>query len=415
MQRLFFLWGVLIPMPAIALDMGNSLLALSNVILLLIIIKKFLYSNRICIYVNVNNCRWYAFVLSVLITSMVSFYTFSSEWLINSISLSVKNLFFILAILLLFKNNELLNNRIYFIKGLYYSALINLLWAYLQLYFGYVLGININEVVFSNVLHLNGGVDWNQNVANGIVYRMSGLSWEPANFGLIANIGIILSSNIYLKIAFAIGILLSTSKMGMMCLAVILIVDTIRYIQNSNKNRIYIKSNKLMKSLFIGIIIIAICLYFENIIISGIERICDMFDVLNIALTSMDNTSANIHKLYYEKLLYIYSNSDLLNILFGYGMFCAGYPYVINNIVMYSGVWNPESDFITLFIGNGIVGGFIYYAILMRGLFYNHSYKIRMIILTIIVAGVFYLQVKGWIIPLILITALPEKMEKAGI
>lgn len=415
MQRLFFLWGALIPMPAIALDMGNSLLALSNVILLLIIIKKFLYSNRKCIYVNVNDCRWYAFVLSVLITSMVSFYTFSSEWLINSISLSVKNLFFILAILLLFKNNELINNRTYFIKGLYYSALINLLWAYLQLYFGYVLGININEVVFSNVLHLNGGVDWNQNVANGIVYRMSGLSWEPANFGLIANIGIILSSNIYLKIAFAIGILLSTSKMGMMCLAVILIVDTIRYIQNSNKKRIYIKSNELMKSLFIGIIIIAICLFFENIIISGIERICDMFDVLNIALTSMDNTSANIHKLYYEKLLYIYSNSDLLNILFGYGMFCAGYPYVINNIVMYSGVWNPESDFITLFIGNGIVGGFIYYAILMRGLFYNNSYKIRMIILTIIVAGVFYLQVKGWIIPLILITALPEKMEKAGI
>ena len=415
MKSLFFLWGLLIPMPAIAINSGTNLLAIANFVLVFIIVvgcyKKIWRKKTIII--DKTEWLWYLFSVLSIMTLFISFFNLSGEWLNNSFAMTIKNITFILMILMVFSKRELLYYRPSFIKGLYYSALINLVWAFLQMYFGYVLGVNINEAFFSNILHLDGGIDWNQNVSNNIVYRMSGLSWEPANFGFIANVGYVLSEKKYLKFIFAMAILLSTSKTGMVCLAIILIASVLSR-ENSFVKKIYKISLKkvLISMVVIPTIILLITYYYFDTIIVFIDRAVNMIDLLITALTTTDNESANIHKLYYEQIFTVYGLSDISNVILGCGMFCAGYPYAVNHIVPYSGIWNPESDFITLFVGNGILGGIIYYLILIRGYIYNNSHDIKNILLIVFVAGILYLQCKGWMIPLVLLSIADKEEDK---
>ena len=98
------------------------------------------------------------------------------------------------------------------------------------------------------------------------------------------------------------------------------------------------------------------------------------------------------------------SSVDFVNFLFGTGMFSSGYIYEVKRIVVMQGVWIPESDFITIVVGNGVVGGILYYSILIKNIMLRENYINTSLSILLFVFGFFYGQCKGWIVMVFLLS-----------
>lgn len=407
MEKAFLAWGILFGMPGVCIDIGTSFMAIANILIFSVIAYKGIVQiKHRSVYWDRKYALWYALLISIIITSAVSFITLPDSWFYGAISRTIKIVIIIVSLMLLWTQKQLLVLRERFIRGLYYSAVINMLWAWLQMYCGYILGININRLVFQDILHLSSNVYWDQSVAHDIVYRMSGLSWEPASFGLIACIGYILTKNNIVKMLFAITILLSTSKSGIICLAILFIRDIWSFIVNK-KNIVSSMINQ--KGIIVFLIVLVstglIWLEYDNYIMNALENIAFIFDLIITSIVSpQDNFSSNIHSTYYIELWNVLSSVDFVNFLFGTGMFSSGYIYEVKRIVIMQGVWIPESDFITIVVGNGVVGGILYYSILIKNIMLRENYINTSLSILLFVFGFFYGQCTGWIVMVFLLS-----------
>lgn len=151
------------------------------------------------------------------------------------------------------------------------------------------------------------------------------------------------------------------------------------------------------------IFVIWMLIEYYNILLIAVENIGLIFELISTSIFSpQDNISSDIHSTYYFELLNVFSSIDFINQLFGFGMFAAGYPYETKKIVLMSGVWVPESDFIIMFIGNGIIGGILYYLILIKNIICQKNYNNINLNLLLLVFGFFYGT--GWIIVVFLLS-----------
>lgn len=399
-------WGVFFGIPALGFDIGEALLSVSNIIILLILLVKFikniLRGKPICF--NPEFRYWYLFLGLFLATTAVASVTLPSDWFSKSLMRASRMIVLIAGMTLVFTRTELSLYKNKFFRGLFYSAVVNLIWGVLQMYCGYGMGININDVLFSEILHLDGGKNWTQNSGSlGLFYRMSGFSHEPAHFGMMANAGFILASSVWMRLAFALAILASTSKTGIICLAVTASVMLLKHLLARHVLRISL--SKFITSMLLFSVAMIFCLLNTELVEQYIESVAGMFDLIHkIIFLDESNLSGDIHKAYYMYLFDIITGGSVANLLFGYGMLAAGFPYATNSIVNFAGVWNPESDVIMLFVGNGVIGALTYYTICLKGYLQAAEPRMRYLILLIVVAGIFYGNFIGWIMPLLLAT-----------
>ena len=257
-----------------------------------------------------------------------------------------------------------------FRKGLVYAARIQALWGIVQLILLYGAGININEILFVDILHSTTVRDWIMGFYTGNTWnlRITGLNFENSMFALVVCVGVVLEEKTIWKLFLGGVVILSLSRTGWVMLAGYLIVLLYR---NRSKFR-QIKINKLMIGIT-SLIAVPICLFFLYTKVPAIKM-----QIVNIIIRATDTDAVSIsgarHLLYYPYGIAIWLfRSNIIQMIFGYGMRCSGIAFSqqpdicqIIGIESYSTAWAVECDVIGLLLGGGIVTFFAYYITLIN-------------------------------------------------
>ena len=415
-NSLFFCLGFFCTMNAVALKIGATSPAVYNFVILGIVLLRILEillgKSQLKLYKY--KYPWYLLFISILFSLIAACFVLTNDWINNSLTLTIKFSVLIFSIILLFDDVKLLNYRKYFFKGLMWAIVIQFIWGIAQLLLWNIAEIQLNQLVFADLLGSGPQeVDWDS-LMGGVIMRMTGLSWEPANFAMVLLVGFVLTDSKYLRCLFAFGLIFSTSKTGYIVLILLLFIKFIKFCWRF-KAKVPIKFKITWKKL--GMLLIMICgiLYvsvFEKERIEGyINTFFMMTNFLSEALFSNTNVSADIHRSYYTQLFDLWSQTNLFNILFGYGYFSSGYAYqYIIPLASPGFIWNPESDFITMFVGNGIFGGIVYYFLLFKSYKLCKTEKGKELVLVFAMAGITYLYLRGtWTLLILLFLYIKEK------
>lgn len=417
---LFFLLGLFSTWSALIIQIGKSQIALYNIIIGLIILyifREMILKKEFYFHLK-GKIPFILFLCILPISTFLSLLFLKDKWFFDSIRGVIKFSLFIGPIFLLLDINQIKKYKTFFINGLYISALGQLIWEFLQMIVWANTRISLNELIFESLLGIScPGSSWTimMHVDGISQFRPTGLGWDTSAMAFVLIIGFIISKKMYMKTFFSLGILLSTSRTGILCWGICIIICLLYTFLQKHTNIVkYIISIFYKRKYFYLIAFFIVIL----ILILNFKDISQY--VLFKYFTSNDNLgnfSAQRHLDYYLYIPLILSHSNILEILFGYGSFIAGYPYAVY-VGFYKEIisWTPESDFITLLFGNGIVGLFIYYYIIFKALKNNIYNKQNFLIISLIaVAGIFYLYIRSsWTFLLLLFLFFGESKNKKG-
>lgn len=395
-KKMIFYWALTIPLTGLKV-FG---IAVSNIFIFFLLIL-FIYKGKYII--NKKPCILFFWLISILFTSIVNVGEIPTDYLSVSVSMFFKLcIIFVLISLAMSYDTKMVTNE--FLKGIYYCGFIQAFWILLELFFWYGLNIPLNEVLFGEILNIDNDITWLR-VKDGL-FRPSGIGWDSAFAGMSLLISFFLSKKLSCKIFLFICIILSTSRHVLIGLLIVKILDYI--ILEKNKLKIRKKSILFVSILLLlGIIFLGIIFnLYSEVIIKMSDRLLGILGLL-VEMDMADSSSIR-HFSYYPEMLMIFDKSNFLQCLFGWGTFVAGYPYSqivgIYNYIM--GAWTPESDFVTLFIGNGIIGGIIYYYIIFNVLKNTKKYNRRYfkVVLSILVCGFMYIFLRSvWPLEIVII------------
>lgn len=385
MDRLQFILGFVMTANLLMINVGTVTLAVSNYILLGMYLLCFMKRK---IHISKKNIALFMLSSIFIVSYLVNLNTLYGAWLYNSKQTVIKMGLFILPLALVID----LQNFDEFIRGLKYGCFFQLIWGIAQFLLYEIFGIGLNQVIFGG-LYSNISNDTLLKVHNGSI-RLTGISWEPANYSLVLNLGYILSNNMYVKILYVLIMLISTSRTGIFVMMSIIIVDWILFKKKTKKT--------LQIYAVIGIFVVILALVFGIIFEENIEGVIASFS---------NKSSTSRHFEYYWLIPKIWGTESIIQILFGVGTAAVGKPYTeVANIYPWLSYWNPESDFIFLIIGNGIIGVIIYYYVLIKILIkFKKNRTLFLMLWTILITGFGYICIRS-IWPLILIYYLYTKV-----
>lgn len=388
---LFFTLGITSTFTAIQFGFNGFQLSLFNYVILLLNFFHFIKSG-FKIYIQKSDAAIGMFFVTLVISTLLNITVLPNAWANESIKAMMKFLLIYSPFLFLYGKNQLNAHLSMFFKGLIISFIVQFIWSLLQLYFWNSQNIVINQIVFGDILKIKTNHSW-LTWHNG--FRTTGISWESANLGICMVVGIFLAKKNLLKICFFIGLLFTGSRSAL----VAFLLGCLLYIINKLYNKLKTKKSS-MKSNILFKYFICLLVIIIGLKLTGFDKI--LLDSLNNfmeRLTEFDgDLSANRHMDYYFKLYDILKESPV-KFVFGFGTSAAGLPYTeLFNWGSIIGAWNPESDVITILIGNGIIG-FVFYYIWQAQLLYKYKNNkiIFFMLVTIMIAGIFYLYLRTWV------------------
>ncbi|MBP3255298.1 MAG: hypothetical protein J6M60_02260 [Clostridia bacterium] len=280
-----------------------------------------------------------------------------------------------------------------FINGLIYAARVQVIWGILQMVLIYTNNININKILFVDILHSTISENWVMGFyTNGKwILRITGLNYENAIFAIVVCIGLTLEKNKIWKTVMTASIILSLSRTGWFMVAVYYFVIFIKHIKSGKK----FSKNQILKVslIFLFIFSIGILMYFFNDTVK--LQINSIY--YRIVDNSSNEVSGNRHLLYYIYGPYLlFNRSNIFQILFGYGIRCSGIPFSqnidifskIGGTMNYTSAWAVESDVIGLLLGGGIITTLLYYIMNLRLIKRNNIFSNTIII--ILFGGITY-------------------------
>lgn len=275
-------------------------------------------------------------------------------------------------------------------NGIVYAARIQAVWGILQIVLQYGAGININQILFVDILHSSNSRDWVMGFFSGNSWnmRITGLNFENSMFALVVCLGAAFEKKKIWKILLLTVAVLSLSRTGWIMVVGYLCVIIARTIKKKN----IVSKKKLVKSASgsVATIVVSLIAYFK---VPAIQR-----QVTNILLRVRDTDAVSIsgmrHLLYYPYGFDIWlTRSNILQMLFGYGMRCSGVAFSeqhdICNIIgigTYSSAWAVECDVIGLLLGGGICTFFAYYIEMIK----NVKTKYGDAIIVLLIGGITY-------------------------
>ena len=314
--------------------------------------------------------------------------------------------FGIFALFSILEEGTICLDDIYSLKqGLKLACFLEIIWCYLQFIFYYAMGININEVVFRDILHL---ID----IGDAIIYlglgRLSicGFGWHPAQLVGVIILAYCMFDSFLLKIlTFGVAVISLNST----CIIAIITCIMLDFVTKKRNNFSFNISTKAFTqkflSIFLGIFVIICITQFQFVseLITG--RISDTFEriisIMHGRSSSVSTQSTFLHLRYYTGYPKIAAYIGMVRALFGMGYECSGYPYsqVFGQYAEQSS-WGVESDPINLIVGRGWIWTILFYItfgiIAVKGGRINHKYVV--FIGALFVAGIFYNNQFPWII-----------------
>lgn len=277
--------------------------------------------------------------------------------------------------------------------ALIFAARVQAVWGIAQLVLLYGAGININEILFVDILHSTTVRDWIMGFYTGNTWnlRITGLNFENSMFALVVCMGIALETNRIWKLFMICVVVLSLSRTGWFML-----VGYLLYWLYINRNKLKkIKKNKIALSF----LAFAFALSTGGLLYVKVPAV--RAQILNIVVRATDSDAVHIsgarHFLYYPYGLDIWLfRSNAIQMLFGYGMRCSGIAFSqqqdICNIIgigSYPNAWAVECDVIGLLLGGGIITFIAYYVALFKN-FRIRASQYKGAILMIFLGGITY-------------------------
>lgn len=366
------------------------------------IITLILYSVLITIKRNGLKVQFMGVLL--MIVTLVSFATSMMAQLPDGWKQSSRNqiIEFIAVVMILFVQVTKMDLS-HLISGLKYGLIFNIIWAFIQYACFMVLKMDLNDVVFNQIL----GIRDQASTMNTSIdtFCIAGLNWHPAQLIPVIILSYLFFDSAWIKIMLVIVAYISTNTTCVFALALCWVLDAVTV---SLKMRYRIKSRQFITVTLILIVVAAAFFYLYRSdsmeIVSDrmngiIERFKTVFTGRKLSHSTM------LHLRYYTAYPNIIRLFGWKSLLFGVGFECSGYPFVVL-YNQYSDLksWHVESDVINFLVGRGWLWTIVYYMILVKLMIKGKALNKRYCIMVtcFIVSGILYNTQVLWVEALML-------------
>lgn len=280
------------------------------------------------------------------------------------------------------------------LKGFEVSCKLTLIWCFLQLILFYVLRIDINSLVFGKILGLSNATG---DYYNGVLIPSGFYSHRailmPSLFYLFFS-----SSNIYICIAIIlIGCLTRSTAIILGLLLALMFRIFIFAIKNN--------SMKISRKKMIALLSIAFIGLFAGIIFKSeiADLVSYIFTRISDATSNKTDNSSVVHFLYYKSFEEICKSLNLPSFFLGTGFGTSGQHYTwFNGQYAWMESWVVESDYINIFLNQGIVGiilwGFLLIKLIMISKKYRYWENIAFILVVACIGILYNIQYTWFIV-----------------
>lgn len=246
------------------------------------------------------------------------------------------------------------NESTYYIKGIYYAAIIQVFWGFLQLLFHYVLKTELNDLLFRDLLHMQTR---SLTQYKGSSIALSGLCWNAGNLCALICIGYLLTSRRILKFIFIVFSLLCGSRTLLLGIFVCVFGDLIT---TSFKGRVKIKKFNIIAAIGIAVVILFVFALNKSLFELATNKIDYIFNAFSSDFLN-SQASSKVHSRYWKSIFDVTAWSGLFHSLFGWGSLCSGYPFSVIFNQYVGEQWVVECDYINRLWNFGYVGFFAWY------------------------------------------------------
>ena len=246
------------------------------------------------------------------------------------------------------------------LKGI---TLLQIFWILLQYVMYHTLKIDINQVIFADILHQEGLVSFYREA-----FYPAGFTWHGGSIAPLLVLGFVLFKNPIIRLvilaeSFLVGS--STAIVGVVAaLFLTVLLGLIRREYTIARFRAFFRKENIWK-MAVGVILLAALLFiFFRMNLWKVFRERWTYLLLRLKNTDFDG-STQIHLRYFTDFPQIFRNSSWTERLFGYGNYSSGYPFQI-----YFGQYKwmetfvAECDFINILVSRGLFGFLVYYVFL---------------------------------------------------
>lgn len=377
---IWFLIGVFVLMPVFKIGIQENSLAIYNILLIFVCLQQLIIKQKIVIYKY--KIPIYCFFSSILVSSIVSFSIVPNDLANFSMRAGIKLAGLMILLIIVLDDTEIEEAKNAFFKGIDFAAYIEFAWMILQSIVWNLKGISLNTLFFGTGMAYQNGT-----------MVLSGLSWERADTVLVFSIATAMTENKWLKLVCLLGVIMTSSRTGILMLACIYAFNAIVYMKKQKINIEKIKKIILIMPIIL-IAVIGIFLTQQGMINKLVGQIGYLLKRISWVFNGGNDYSRNAtdpHILYYMWLPQALKQISWKQILVGCGTRISGWVY--SNLFGYYkhlSAWNIECDFISLILGNGIIGAVFYYLSLLCIFLKNNDDKVRAIIFMIFVSGFAY-------------------------
>ncbi len=402
-EKCMLIFGFFAPAPIISFFSITAYVWFLMIVLLSILLYSFKYK---LIISRKFDKIYLLYVMAVVVSTVICARRMEKDWKIDLVTLSIQ----FLAVLIIYVFLDGINDSklpMAFVKGVYVSAVVQMIWGYLQIFF-YFIHIDLNSLIFEKILHMYTGEASQISETWGI--KVSAFCWNAGNFAPLMIFGYVFSKNIYLKLMFICISIVSGSRTLMIGMIICICTKLIRKLFVREK----LSYRKCIILSTIIILMISFCLINSDMVIDKIEKSANL---LNVIKNYSTEGSTNTHARYLLEVGNITEKNDLLSNLFGYGPGCSGYAFVkwfdfYSNI----GKWSIECDYINCLWNYGYIGAILYYIWLLKNMIKCKKIDSNYIILfiTFLIMGFMYNITFNWVLLLYIMMFVLAK-EKASI
>ncbi len=281
------------------------------------------------------------------------------------------------------------------VSGIKLAAKIQAIWIIIQYILYNFFGMDINHVIFNLLLGISEQTS--QYKATG--YIPTGLCWNAGGIAAALIIGFSLESGLAWRLIIVISGILTQSRTILIGFCLLLLGEFLFFSKNNN---LLSKIKLSVRRCRVGIVVLAVVMLGAMLLTDfGALAGSVAHDILNKVLFSLSlnggygHASTAAHAGYYLNLPSLLSSMGILNLLFGYGLNCSGFPYT-NLTGQYAQVssWCVESDPVNTLLSTGLFGLITFYAwigyLIYRCWKRDNNKETALILITIAVIGIFY-------------------------
>ena len=342
-----------------------------------------------CVFFAMFGDMWVSYKKAALVSVVLLLPLFFTYSYIEQIARRDKNIFLLIK------------------KGIKISCLIELIWCISQFFFYKSGGIDINNIIFVKLLHLTENAT---HFKDG-VFMPSGLCWHAAFITPVAIISFLLFDSYIVKMLAIFDAVICNNATAMIGIGICIGCTVLNFCVDLIRRKKIKFSNKVFIAIIAGMIIVIPVLIHFNAFQILWEKIIHIY---HRATGGVYDGSANAHIMYYTSYPEVVSKSSIIQVIFGYGSGCSGYP--ISKIFgQYSNLksWSTESDIMNILLSRGILGFVIFYGFLgkiaVKGAKKDSRYII--IIVSLIMSGITYNIQFDWVILIEMILWLSIKCD----